>query len=63
MDIFRMLMKRTVTTLSEAGYLYYQSVLNVDATIDNSENNRMFETLSLQEQTIKKVILNFRREP
>ncbi|MHC6198657.1 hypothetical protein [Elizabethkingia miricola] len=47
--------ERTVTTLSEAGYLYYQSVLNVDAIIDNSENNRMFETLSLQEQAIKKL--------
>ncbi|MDV3928938.1 prenyltransferase [Elizabethkingia anophelis] len=47
--------ERTVTALSEAGYLYYQSILNVDAIIDNSENNRIFETLSLQEQAIKKL--------
>lgn len=44
-----------VVVLSKAGYLYYQAILNLDAIIDNKENYRIFDLLSLQEKAIKKL--------
>lgn len=41
-----------VQQLSEAGFSYYRSVLNLDAIIDNGELERLFAVLELQEETI-----------
>ncbi|HFK5529194.1 TPA: prenyltransferase/squalene oxidase repeat-containing protein [Elizabethkingia anophelis] len=47
--------EHVVAVLSKAGYLYYQAILNLDAIIDNKEDYRIFDLLSLQEKAIKKL--------
>lgn len=43
----------TINTLSEAGYIFYRSILQLDAIIDNKEMHLLFSVLDLQEDAIK----------
>lgn len=45
----------TVKQLSDAGFAFYRSVLNLDAIVDNGELQRIFTVLELQEYAIKKL--------
>lgn len=42
-----------IDLLSKAGFYFYQSVMQLDAIVDNQENHRIFNVLDLQEQSIK----------
>lgn len=46
---------KTVKKLSDAGFAFYRSVMNLDAIIDNGEVQRIFTVLELQEYAIKKL--------
>lgn len=45
--------EEVVNLLSKAGFHFYQSVMQLDAIIDNQENYRIFNVLDLQEYSIK----------
>ena len=45
----------TFKQLSDAGFAFYRSVMNLDAVIDNGEVQRIFTVLELQEYAIKKL--------
>jgi len=44
-----------IEKLSEAGFDFYNSILKLDAIIDNQELHRIFSVLDLQESAIKKL--------
>lgn len=52
-DYFPDIDKVTIDLLSKAGFYFYQSILQLDAVIDNQENHRIFNVLDLQENAIK----------
>ncbi len=54
-NYYPMVKTKTVNQLSDAGFAFYRSVLNLDAIIDNREVQRIFTVLELQEYAIKKL--------
>lgn len=48
-----------IDKLSEAGFDFYNSILQLDAIIDNQELHRIFSVLDLQESAIKKLSTHF----
>lgn len=53
----------TVQILSEAGFSFYRSVLQLDAIIDKKEFHHLFSVLDLQEDAIKKLSQVFPENP
>lgn len=60
---FPTISSETVQVLSEAGFSFYRSVLQLDAVIDNKELHRIFNVLDLQEDAIKKLSQIFPKSP
>lgn len=58
-DYYPTIRSQIVAQLSEAGFAFYKSVLELDAIIDNQETYRIFSVLELQESAIKKLSLVF----
>lgn len=54
-DYYPTIRSQIVAQLSEAGFAFYKSVLELDAIIDNQETYRIFSVLDLQESAIKKL--------
>lgn len=52
-DYFSDIDKAKIDLLSKAGFYFYQSIMQLDAVIDNQENHRIFNVLDLQENAIK----------
>lgn len=52
---FRNIDNKTLTMLSDAGYLYYQSILKVDSIVDDKDISGFSQMLMLQEEAIKRL--------
>ncbi len=52
---FRNIDDKTLKVLSDAGYLYYQSILKIDSIVDDKDMSCFSQTLILQEEAIKRL--------
>lgn len=54
--------EKTVSDLSDAGYLYYECILMLDAVFDNKDLSNLIKVFSLQEETIRILTSIYGRE-